>query len=156
MTLIPSTNHQIDQPAVRWETCHFPVLQLQLIEFPQFALFRRNDGRIVRMECLDDHLAFVIVPAGTSRNLGKQGKSAFLTPKIREIHPTVRQHDPNEFHPGEIQSFRNHLGAQKNIYLPQTEILQYFTHLFFIQCAVSVQSDDACCGKHVRTLRRNV
>lgn len=61
-----------------------------------------HDRRVVRMERLNDHPAFIGIPPRPTGDLDEQAEGPLLRPEIGNVHPAVRQNDADQFDVGKF------------------------------------------------------
>ncbi len=98
-----------------------------------------HDRRVVRMERLNDHPAFVGIPPRPTGDLDEQAEGPLLRPEIGNVHPAVRQNDADQFDVGEVQPLGDHLRSQKDVRLAVPEALQHRLNMAFLLGGIGIQ-----------------
>ena len=140
LLLVSASEHQVDEPAVRWECSIASYHQFLMIKPFNIAGEGVLDRRIVRMEGLDDNLSLVVVPSRPSGDLDQQAERPFLASEVGNVHTAVGEYDADKFDFGEVETLGYHLGSEQDIDRALAELGQCLLHMAFFLGAVGIQA----------------
>src|SRR5437879_2127809 len=95
-----------------------------LIEFMVIVTRGGIDAKVLRIECLDDHMPGFLATPGPSRYLGEQRKCPFRGSEIRKHQGNIRRDNTHKRHAGKIESLGDHLCTHQYVSLPVGEAVE--------------------------------
>src|SRR5438270_6753929 len=129
-----------DQDGVfeRWKIATFAKFQLLLKIAGEIVVARELDRRTERRVGLHENFSLRFTATGPSRHLSQQLKRSFARAEIRKVQREIGVDDSDQGHVRKMQTFRDHLRADKNVDLAGAKTSQIFAISVFARHRISV------------------
>ena len=101
------------------------------------------DAGAVRGESLDDDFAFKLAASGTPGDLGDELEGALARAEIRDVQAEIRIQNPDQGDVGEMQSFGDHLRADKDVDFLGFEFPEYVFERVFTAHRIGIDAGEA-------------
>src|SRR6266850_5447847 len=136
----------------RGKVAALPKFQFLLEIAREIVMPRELDGGAEGRVGLHENFARRFAPARATRNLREQLERPFARAKIRHVQREIGVDDSNESDVRKMETFRDHLRADENVDLTDTESMEGFAICILAGHRIGVHPAHDGIGKNIRDI----